>query len=125
MKVNIKNELYKIDEFRIKVKELSLRKRDERNKISNKKNKNIKPKKRFYKDYNKYLKTKKWNKISNKIKKRDKLCKKCFSSKNLNVHHLTYKHIFNEENHLKDLILLCNECHNKIHQEENYLNCKL
>ena len=75
--------------------------------------------------YKKYLKTKEWNKIRSKVCSRDKgKCKKC-GKKGNEVHHLTYEHIFNEEFYLKDLILLCRECHEKIHfskSSNNYDN---
>jgi hypothetical protein len=35
--------------------------------------------------------------------------------KALHIHHLTYKHLFHEDKHLNDLIVLCDYCHRKEH----------
>ncbi len=66
--------------------------------------------------YKEYLQTPQWKRIAQKVRKRDRFkCVECDSSESLNIHHLNYDNIFNEENHLKDLICVCNKCHKKIH----------
>ena len=68
------------------------------------------------KDYHKYLLSSEWKSIAKKIRKRDEFkCTKCNSSESLQVHHTSYDNIFNERNHLEDLILLCDCCHKKEH----------
>lgn len=42
-------------------------------------------------------------------------CAVCTSKKNLQVHHRTYAHRGHEHLHMKDLILLCAECHGRAH----------
>jgi len=66
------------------------------------------------KDYKEYLLSKKWSWYRIKILKRDNFqCSECESKENLNVHHLTYRNLGNEQ--MKDLITLCNKCHKKAH----------
>lgn len=81
----------------------------EQNKVNENKSKN-KEKITSYKDY---LKSEHWIKISTELKDRIKKCQLCSSTKNLNVHHNTYKNLGHEEP--EDLIVLCNECHKKFH----------
>ena len=45
----------------------------------------------------------------------DHKCVKCGNNENLNVHHKTYKHLFDEYGHLEDLETLCKECHKEEH----------
>lgn len=53
---------------------------------------------------------------------RDKVCQHCGGIEKLEVHHKTYENIYNELEHLDDLILLCSKCH---HQYKNiYLKSK-
>lgn len=42
-------------------------------------------------------------------------CRVCRSRRRLQVHHLTYKHLGNEANHLEDLKTLCRTCHRRAH----------
>lgn len=71
------------------------------------------------KKYHSYLLTPKWRTISQTVIKRDgNKCTKCGSTKILHAHHKTYKNIFNELNHLEDLITLCKECHKVIHKKK-------
>jgi len=65
--------------------------------------------------YLNYLKSEKWNKINKWIHIRDKVCQNCGSNKKIQVHHTTYKNIYNELNHLEDVKLLCNKCHYLAH----------
>ena len=69
-----------------------------------------------FESYSDYLKSSEWKSIAKKIRKRDEFkCTKCNSSESLQVHHTSYDNIFNERNHLEDLILLCDCCHKKEH----------
>ena len=68
-------------------------------------------------EYYNYLKSVKWkNKRKLVIEDRDGKCEICNSKEKLEVHHLTYKNIFNEP--LCDLQLLCHQCHSKIHKKK-------
>ena len=75
--------------------------------------------------YERYLLTNKWKSIRLNIFERDHFCcKRCgkkFRIDKLNAHHLTYKHVFKEDEYDKDLVTLCWECHKIIHnnKEEN------
>ena len=46
-------------------------------------------------------------------------CKLCHSINNLNVHHKTYKNIFNEDVE-HNLVTLCSDCHTAIHEKYGY-----
>ena len=72
-------------------------------------NKKIKRIKRKTK-YNKYILSKKWKKKTRKIKR---VCWVCGSEKNIGIHHITYKRLYNEKQ--SDLVPLCWECHNEVH----------
>lgn len=64
--------------------------------------------------YYKYLKSSAWRKIAKLVLERDNYqCCKCSSTKELQVHHKTYEHIFFEKEHLEDLETLCSICHAK------------
>lgn len=69
--------------------------------------------------YAAYLLSDEWKAKREKVLKRDKYrCKICKSTKKLNVHHKTYKRIYNER--LRDLVTLCQEpCHRRIHERYN------
>lgn len=78
--------------------------------------KNKRIKKPLSKNYAKFLKTSYWKKVRLLVFKRDGFkCVICGSTENINVHHSTYKHHFDELNHLDDLITLCKNCHNEAH----------
>jgi len=67
------------------------------------------------KKYRKYLNSKEWEEIRVELHiVRGSKCERCSSKKNLQVHHLTYDNIFNEE--LEDLELLCAGCHKSEHR---------
>jgi len=83
-------------------------------KKTNKKIKNRKIEKLREMDYMEYLKTDWWKhrrkKFINKFKIKDcYCCKESFRE----VHHCSYDRIGNEKD--KDLVLLCNKCHNEVH----------
>lgn len=65
--------------------------------------------------YEAYLRTPEWKAIRLEvINDRHGKCERCQSTKNLQVHHKTYKNLFNES--LKDLELLCSKCHREHHK---------
>ena len=73
---------------------------------------NIKPKE----EYKEYLNSDHWKQIRLKaLDRAGNRCQLCSSTDNLNVHHNTYKNRGNED--LKDLVVLCRECHAKFHDK--------
>lgn len=68
------------------------------------------------KEYAKYLKSAEWNEIRVDVLINRKRCERCGSKKRLEVHHLTYKNIFNEQP--DDLELLCKKCHVSEHKQK-------
>lgn len=65
--------------------------------------------------YHKYLLSPEWKALRKKVFERDEYrCRFCESSKNLEVHHLTYERIFHER--LEDLVTACDGCHGYIHR---------
>lgn len=70
------------------------------------------------KDYYAYLKSEKWKAKRIKVLHRDKyICQACLTNTATDVHHLTYKHIYNEP--MFDLVSICRPCHEKLHDLEN------
>ena len=70
--------------------------------------------KSHYPQYERYIKSSKWRNIRQRVMARDgQRCKMCNSTENLQVHHLTYEHLYKEENYLYDLVTLCKKCHEK------------
>lgn len=71
-------------------------------------------------DKSAYLKSKRW-----KQKKlltfmyHGKQCKKCGNTGKLDIHHLHYKTLGNE-NPQTDLVPLCRSCHSKLHEQKGY-----
>lgn len=66
------------------------------------------------KKYKEYLKSKAWANIKSELyNSRGKKCERCASKLFLQVHHKTYKNIFNEKP--EDLEILCDACHKKEH----------
>src|SRR5437868_6583204 len=66
--------------------------------------------------YSTFLLTKYWQKVRQKVLKRDgNKCIICKSRTDLQVHHDTYKHHGNELEHLEDLMTLCRKCHQEHH----------
>lgn len=72
--------------------------------------------------YRKYLQSDTWKAISRKRYEIDGykccMCGCCGTSLNpLEVHHLSYRHLYHEENRIyEDLITLCHCCHKQIHR---------
>lgn len=70
--------------------------------------------------YHDYLRSGRWADIKREIWWRDEgYCQRCGEKcgRDLpgNVHHKTYRNLFNEHNHLNDLELLCRDCHRAQH----------
>jgi hypothetical protein len=65
--------------------------------------------------YEDYLRSDHWTALKEEIRRVFKTCVICNSKSNLNVHHRSYKHRGNPNKEIRDLILLCAECHNLFH----------
>ena len=72
--------------------------------------------KKQYSKYKKYLNSKEW-----KLKKKQLFdlrgygCEQCNFEYYLDVHHLTYKNLYNEK--MEDLQILCKQCHLSKHEK--------
>lgn len=67
-------------------------------------------------EYKEYLNGDHWKDIRLKaLDRAGNRCQLCCNTDNLNVHHNTYKNIGRED--LKDLVVLCRECHAKFHDK--------
>lgn len=67
-------------------------------------------------EYKEYLNSEHWKKIRVKaLERAGNRCQLCSSKNNLNVHHNTYVNRGHED--LKDLVVLCKECHAKFHDK--------
>ncbi|MDU5111970.1 MAG: HNH endonuclease signature motif containing protein [Clostridium sp.] len=67
-------------------------------------------------EYKEYLNGEHWKEIRLKaLDRAGNRCQLCCKTDNLNVHHNTYENIGNED--LKDLVVLCRECHAKFHDK--------
>ncbi len=64
-------------------------------------------------EYKEYLRSKNWKQIRSDIITERGKCERCGSKEHLQVHHKTYKNIFNELP--TDLEVLCSRCHKKHH----------
>lgn len=65
--------------------------------------------------YDQYIHSHTWRSLREAILKRDSYtCQKCKKAKAIQVHHLTYIRLGNED--FKDLISVCIPCHEKIHE---------
>lgn len=70
-------------------------------------------------EYQKYLKTVHWlKKRLEALERANRECEKCHSQVDLAVHHKNYDNVGNEKD--GDLIVLCEVCHTKHHNEEKY-----
>ena len=70
-------------------------------------------------EYNKYLKSDHWIQIRRKRKQIDNhSCYLCHKRKQLNVHHLSYAQLHNEDVE-NDLVTLCHDCHRMLHRIQN------
>jgi len=71
-------------------------------------------------EYKEFLSTPYWIAVSQKKKQQAGFkCELCNSKGFLNVHHKTYENHGYEAKNLKDLIVLCNNCHKKFHDIED------
>lgn len=84
------------------------------NKQSEKRKKEfLNKKEEWFVGYSEYLKSESWLTKRTLVLKRDgNLCQSCLTNKAVQVHHLTYKHVFNEP--LFELISICKACHDLI-----------
>jgi len=67
-----------------------------------------------------FLSSEYWQDVRRKILVRDRCCKICTSFAYLEVHHITYKNKGNELENLGDLVLLCANCHQKVHANPDH-----
>lgn len=66
--------------------------------------------------YHDFLNTRYWKIIADYEKFRaNRKCQLCNSETNVNVHHSTYEHHGLEIDYRNDLVILCNNCHEKFH----------
>jgi len=71
----------------------------------------------FFNEYDKYLTSDKWNNKRLKVLERaNYICEGCQENEATEVHHLSYKHVFEEL--LFELVAVCNSCHTFIHKED-------
>ena len=69
-------------------------------------------------DYDEYLNEPHWHEVREKRLLIDnRRCAMCGTAKNLEVHHITYERLWNEDV-INDLITLCTSCHKKLHYYE-------
>jgi len=67
-------------------------------------------------DYQLYLRSPAWREITRWVRKREwNLCERCRINRIDEIHHLTYKHIFQEQDYLEDLMGVCCDCHDELH----------
>ena|SRR5690606_32584214 len=68
------------------------------------------------KSYQDFLESEYWGIVRSMVMKRDGYkCIICKSTKRLQVHHDTYRNHFKEHRNLKDLMVLCRDCHYEHH----------
>ena len=66
--------------------------------------------------YREFLKTDDWRQIrAARLEMDDWECTRCHRTRNLQVHHLSYRNPWGQEN-LEDLVTLCQGCHYKTHK---------
>jgi len=69
----------------------------------------------YKESYHNYLDSEDWNIVRNIVLTRAKFkCEKCKNKEHLDVHHLSYKSVFNEK--LNHLVILCRDCHSEQHK---------
>ena len=70
-----------------------------------------------YQKYKNYLLSPEWEEIRQTLfASRGRVCEMCGSNKFIQVHHITYDRLFNEDP--ADLLVVCNSCHEKIHGKD-------
>lgn len=93
-------------------------------KLLQKPKKTSKTKEKFpeYEKYQAYIKSEEWKSLREVILKRDNYhCMCCGrtaeeSGTSLSIHHNNYDNLFDEANHLDDLVTLCKVCHASVHR---------
>jgi 5-methylcytosine-specific restriction endonuclease McrA len=66
--------------------------------------------------YNEYLTSEQWRRKREPVLERDGgICQGCLTRRATQVHHLTYKNVFNE--FAFQLVSICDECHERFHAE--------
>lgn len=77
----------------------------------------------LHKRYDRYIRSKEWKQIAAKVMERDgyrcRCCGRTAEEAKLSVHHCTYENLFDESEHLTDLITVCTVCHLSIHRNRN------
>ena len=68
-------------------------------------------------DYKEFLQTPYWKTISSFLKIKKQKCEICGNAYNLHTHHKTYDHHGYELEFMEDLQVICETCHQKLHQE--------
>lgn len=67
--------------------------------------------------YKSFLQTPYWKTVASRVRANGQYrCALCGSKEQLNVHHKTYEHHGEEAHYLGDLILLCQNCHERFHE---------
>lgn len=69
--------------------------------------------------YKEYLSSEHWKKFRKETYSKRKMCQKCTSKKNLNIHHITYVNLWKETQ--EDVLVLCNECHFRGHKKPKFI----
>ena len=70
--------------------------------------------------YREYIQSEEWSRKREYVLLVYKSCACCGSAIRLQVHHKTYDNIGNEK--MDDMIVLCNDCHKMLHDNEIDLN---
>lgn len=61
-----------------------------------------------------YMQTKQWSELKeHRLRIAQNKCEHCGSTNKLHLHHVTYERLTQE--HIEDVVILCEECHNKVH----------
>jgi 5-methylcytosine-specific restriction endonuclease McrA len=70
-------------------------------------------------NYEAYIKSPEWKELADQIKKEaGNKCRLCNSGGRLHVHHRSYDKL-GKEGEIDDLIVLCESCHKKFHEENH------
>lgn len=77
-------------------------------------------------NYEDYLKSPIWKSIRNRVfNKKGKICERCKSTKRLNVHHSSYAPNVMNGNDISKLYVLCESCHQRVHDIQKNDNVTL
>ena len=77
-----------------------------------------------YLKYQRYIKSKEWKELRDKIINERGKCAFCGRKHledgvKLSLHHNSYQHLYDEINHLEDVTVICNVCHIALHRIKN------